>query len=188
MEPSPAEQLHRWAQGPVRWLMLPEERRAMARVETAAQAVAFRAAFWARRDEKGRSSGPGSFRARFLARVADADRLYGGERRGSLTDRGRALVLLGPPGAITMASRAAISLSPEPRPGRRAIETVPVELWGWRPEQFPESLLERLDRTVRVRGAEVRFELRRGEAALVEGEDLLQAAAEAAVVGPLPGE
>ncbi len=89
-----------WARGPVQWLMTGEEQRAWRAVSNDQQAADFIDLFWARRDPT-----PGTpnneFRNEFDARVTFADKAFTGEPvRGSLTDRGRVYIVLGPPNGM----------------------------------------------------------------------------------------
>ncbi len=86
-----------FGKGPVQWLMTREEQRAWREVRTEEQARDFADLFWVRRDPT-----PGTplneFRQDFESRVQYADaRFAEGKRRGSMTDRGRVLVVLGFP-------------------------------------------------------------------------------------------
>jgi GWxTD domain-containing protein len=86
-----------WSEGPVRWLLLPDEAQRFRRSKDGREAVAFIEAFWRRRDREPASPGNPCLEL-FHERVVAADQLYAEERRrGALTDRGRALILLGPP-------------------------------------------------------------------------------------------
>ena len=86
--------------GPTRWLMLPDEHKRFRRLDTTREAIGFIEAFWLRRDPDPGTPG-NEFSRTFYERVEAADRLYSEEGvRGSMTDRGRALVLLGPPPSI----------------------------------------------------------------------------------------
>ena len=88
----------RWANGPAKWLMTPEETAAWAALTSDAGRVEFVEKFWERRDPN-----PGSpdnpVRAEFDRRVAFADSYFrlDEKSRGSLTDPGMVFVLLGPP-------------------------------------------------------------------------------------------
>jgi GWxTD domain-containing protein len=96
-----------WREGPVQWIMTPDEQRAWRSVKTDADATAFIDLFWARRDPT-----PGTFQNEFRAdhegRVVIADREYTEkEKRGALTDRGRVYIVLGTPSQMSkQASRA----------------------------------------------------------------------------------
>ena len=86
-----------FGKGPEQWIMTPQEQASWKQVKTDAEAQAFIDLFWARRDPT-----PGTpineYRDNFDAAVKYADEHFGeGRRRGSLTDRGRVLVLLGAP-------------------------------------------------------------------------------------------
>lgn len=86
-----------WPSGPVGALLSADERAAFSGLGSDTAAGRFVELFWARRDPD-----PGTrentVREDFEARVAAADRQLGqGETRGSLTDRGRVLLLMGAP-------------------------------------------------------------------------------------------
>jgi GWxTD domain-containing protein len=90
-----------WAKGPVQFLMTGEEKAAWSKVATDADAEAFAALFWARRDPT-----PGTpqneFREEFEAKVKYADQSFkGGRLRGSVSDRGKVLILFGSPSKAT---------------------------------------------------------------------------------------
>jgi GWxTD domain-containing protein len=86
-----------WGKGPVTWLMSDSEKAAWTKLKGDPERVAFVEAFW-----RAREFGDGhAFRAIFERRVAFADAELGqGDKpgdRGSMTDRGMVLILLGPP-------------------------------------------------------------------------------------------
>lgn len=60
---------------------------------------AFMKAFW-RQHEAEVSAQPGQLRARFHRRIAEADEMFGGLRRGALTDRGKVYIRFGEPDEI----------------------------------------------------------------------------------------
>jgi GWxTD domain-containing protein len=99
-----AEDAVRFGDGPAKWLMTSAEQRAWKAVKTPQQERDFEDLFWARRDPT-----PGTFanefELNFISRVAFADKRYGEKKkRGSMTDRGRALVALGFPSNISEAA------------------------------------------------------------------------------------
>lgn len=171
-----AEEIRDWASGPARWLLRPEERRLVDGVRTRAQLVALRAAFWSRRDPRGRATGPGSFHELFDERVRAADTLYGdGPTRGSLTDRGRALVVLGPPVRIERRIREVVAWEPGMRPGEQHRVRVPAEEWLY----APGDLLPAQARLAPIR---IVFLLEADGARVIHGEGALAAAAAALVL------
>ena len=86
-----------WADGPVRFLMTPEERRAFTRLADTVSRSEYVTTFWKRRDPKPETQ-ENEFRDEYEKRVAFADsRFTQGETAGSLTDRGMVFILLGPP-------------------------------------------------------------------------------------------
>lgn len=98
-----------WAEGPVKHLMTGAEKAAWNAIGTEKEADAFVALFWAKRDPT-----PGTpaneLKDEFDRRVALSDQFFTTKRtRGAMTDRGRVLILLGPPfdqGAQGPAARA----------------------------------------------------------------------------------
>lgn len=172
------------ADGPTRWLMLPDELRQVQRMRTNREAVDWLETFWRRRDPD--PDQPGNETAKtFYQRVEAADRLYSdGGVRGSLTARGRALILLGPPPILRYSQKAAPAWEPG-RPGdRAAIQTrdVVLETWLYTLEDMPAELRERFamedpERT----GLELVFLVETRETKLVEGEKFLDLAVRAAI-------
>lgn len=180
--PRPSRSYREWADGPVRWLMLPEEQRAFRRLRDDTEAARFVRDFWRRRDPDPETPEVNEFQDRFELRVADADRLYReGSHRGSLTDRGRALILLGPPPRLRVAQQTAPAWDPR-RSGRNpgfSVEHVRVEIWEYDRDVWPELavLLERDNHDA----LSLTFVIERDRAELVEGEELLELAAVAGV-------
>lgn len=86
-----------FVKGPALWLMTADEQRAFRAARTEEEAQALVDLFWARRDPT-----PGTFvnefRGEFRERVAFADRRFREQgRAGSMTERGRVLIVLGFP-------------------------------------------------------------------------------------------
>src|SRR5438045_4046274 len=84
-----------WAKGPEQFLMTNEEKAAWAKVADDAAAQAFIDQFWARRGA--------AFHQEFDAKVKYADEKFKGRARGSLSDRGKTLILFGTPTRIVTA-------------------------------------------------------------------------------------
>ena len=87
-----------WAEGPVKWLLTPEETAAWGALTGEAERAEFVEQFWKRRDPSPESP-DNPTRTDFDRRVAFADAYFRVEEqlRGSLTDPGMVFVLLGPP-------------------------------------------------------------------------------------------
>ena len=99
LPPNSGEQVNaEWGNGPVKWIMTPDEKRAWASLAGGAEWQEFVDKFWEARNPQ-----PGNpdnvFRTTFDRRVAfaDANFVQQEETRGSMTDRGMVFVLLGPP-------------------------------------------------------------------------------------------
>jgi GWxTD domain-containing protein len=86
-----------WAEGPVRYLLTPEERGFFSQLSDPVSRSEFVTAFWKARDPRPETP-ENEFREEYERRVAFADTHFTqNEVRGSLTDRGMVFVLLGPP-------------------------------------------------------------------------------------------
>jgi len=95
-----SELYREWGDSPVQMLMLQDEEAQWARITEDADAESFIRLFWAKRDPSV-GTDLNEFRREFEQRVAFADQQFEGEEtRGSMTDRGRVFVLLGPPERI----------------------------------------------------------------------------------------
>jgi GWxTD domain-containing protein len=86
-----------WADGPEGFLLTKKEKKEWAKISTDADAERFIDLFWARRNpEPGNPHNP--FKEEFEAKVRFADANFGyGSHRGSLSERGRVLILMGKP-------------------------------------------------------------------------------------------
>jgi GWxTD domain-containing protein len=119
-----------WGGSPeYRYLALPDEQARWKTLTTQAEREAFVEEFWARRDPTP-GTAENEFRTTFNARVAFADSAFGTPfaERGSLTARGRLLILLGKPRQMLFEKTSAYS---EP------------ETWGYAPEQLPVRIRDK---------------------------------------------
>lgn len=139
--------------------------------------AAFLAAFWGRR--------PPGFERTFDERVAAADQLYSDEdRRGALTERGRALVLLGAPPTLRTLFRSTPTWRPETgrgaSPGRSLLR---IEVWAYGRDDLSSELVRRLpDDSPELT---LRFALEPERTTLLEGDRLLLLAREALASRPV---
>jgi GWxTD domain-containing protein len=86
-----------WADGPVRFLLTADERRAFARLSDPVARSEFVTNFWKSRDATPETPA-NEFREEFAKRADFADKNFAqDEVRGSLTDRGMVFILFGPP-------------------------------------------------------------------------------------------
>ena len=177
--PAPVDrsELEAWAEGPVRWLLLPAERRDLAAISTPAEALRFVERFWARRDPDP-STEINPFRERFYRRVEAADLLYvEGGVRGSLTDRGRALILLGSPTGLRVTSTEALEWDPSTGSADNVkIRYLPLEIWTYQLEDLRRPLREALVAVDEGEELRVSFVRDVDGTRLSEGEDLLDLA------------
>lgn len=175
------------ADGPTRWLMLPEELRQVQRMRTNREAVDWLETFWRRRDPTPEE--PGNERAKtFYQRVEAADRLYSdGGLRGSLTPRGRSLILLGPPPVLRYSQKRVPSWEPG-RPGAKPdIQTrdVVLESWVYAVEDLEPPLREKMAQEhPDVPEVVLVFLVEPRRTELLEGEKFLELAVRASVRDP----
>lgn len=171
------------ADGPTRWLMLPEENKRFRRLDTTREAVGFIEDFWRRRDPDPATPG-NEFARTFYERVEAADRLYPEEgTRGSMTGRGRALVLLGPPPTIR-ASQKLVPLWAPGRPGSRApaqTRSLQIETWVYTLADLPPELAALIAGEDPKPQIELVFAIEPESTEILEGEKYLEMAARAAV-------
>lgn len=177
-----------WLEGPVKWLMLPEEVKEFRKLRHPAAVAEHIEEFWRRRDPTP-GDGENPFRTTFLERSEAADRLYGGEgSRGSLTDRGRALILLGPPTVLRYRQVPTPVLDPErPQPRQARQRWMTQEVWAYLPEDLPPGLLELLPAAEAKGEVALVFAVEARRTYLLDGEKVCELAARAAIVaGPPP--
>lgn len=172
------------ADGPTRWLMLPEEVRQVHRMRTNREAVDWLEDFWRRRDPDPEAPGNEMAKA-FYQRVEAADRLYSdGGVRGSLTDRGRALILLGPPPVLRYSQKRGPTWEPGLPGARPDIKTrdVVLESWVYALEDLPPGVRERLTKDhPDLTEVVLVFLVEPRQTELLEGEKILDLAVRASV-------
>ncbi len=134
-----------FAKGPEQFIMTPQEQAAWKQVKTDAEAQAFIDLFWARRDPT-----PGTpvneYRDNFEAAVKYADEHFAeGRRRGSLTDRGRTLILLGPPAKVEKSGNAASSIMSGTETSTSGNDQqVPRQTWVYDASKIPAGVPARI--------------------------------------------
>jgi GWxTD domain-containing protein len=115
-----------WVKGPVRWLLSDDEEKEWKKQTTDEARAAFIGRFWEKRDPT-----PGTpeneFEVIFWKRVEEADKAFKvaiDTDPGSLTDMGRAFLLLGPPAATSKDARGRSLWKYEPNPVTGMTETL----------------------------------------------------------------
>lgn len=146
-----SEQYRDWADGPVKFLMTSDDTREWKKVRTDADAEAFVNLFWARRDPSP-ATPENEMRRAFDQRVELADqRFTAGRVRGALTDRGKVLILIGPPTKIVRNTGAPTTGIQTPGgfdetaapPTSVSDATIPTETWFWEQTEVPQFLHQR---------------------------------------------
>jgi GWxTD domain-containing protein len=169
--------------GPTRWIMLPEEEKKARRLRTNREAISFIEEFWRRRDPDLQKPG-NPFIQTFNERVEAADRLYGeGVERGSLSDRGRALVLLGAPPRLSYGQKPVPTWDPGRSGNHPQIETKhqALETWTYGSAALSARLVELLKADGRPAEIVLVFEVDPRHTTLIEGARGLELAARATV-------
>jgi GWxTD domain-containing protein len=147
-----------WMDGPVKYLLTPDESRAFSRLSEDSSRARFVARFWFARDPLP-DTPENEFRREFERRVGFADEQFReGAKRGSLTDRGLVFVLLGPPTGVVRRPITAdedttamlpmtSSRFPAPRPtvGPTAADQLHnvKEVWRYAREALPQGVPDR---------------------------------------------
>jgi GWxTD domain-containing protein len=170
-------------EGPTRWLMLPDEQRQLRHLRTTRDAVDFIEAFWRRRDPDPNTPG-NEFSKTFYERVEAADRLYAeGSTRGSLTDRGRALILLGPPPVLRYSQKKVPTWEPGKAGAPPAVQTraLSLESWVYALEGLAPALRQAIEQEDPRPEILLVFIVDPRHTKIIEGEDYLAMAARAAV-------
>ncbi len=88
----------KWGDGPIRWIMMSDEKRVWAELSSGGERQEFVDRFWESRNPQ-LGNPDNTYRTTFERRVAfaDANFVQAERTRGSMTDRGMVFVLLGPP-------------------------------------------------------------------------------------------
>jgi GWxTD domain-containing protein len=169
--------------GPTHWIMLPEEEKKARRLRTNREAITFIEEFWRRRDPDPEKPG-NPFVQTFNERAEAADRLYGeGVERGSMSDRGRALILLGPPPRLSYGQKPVPTWDPGRSGTHPQVETKrqALETWTYPATDLPPRLVELLKADGRPAEIVLIFEVEPRHTTLIEGGKLLDLAARATI-------
>jgi len=171
------------ADGPTRWLMLPEEERRLRHLRTTREAVDFIEEFWRRRDPDPNTPG-NEFSKIFYERVEAADRLYSEDgTRGSLTDRGRALILLGPPPVLRYSQKKVPAWDPGKGGAPPVVQThtLSLEAWAYTVEELEPALKQLVQEKDARPEIVLVFAVDPRHTYLIEGDEYLEMAVRAAV-------
>jgi len=129
---------------PVGYLFTKEERKAIEKLTSEQELAKFMELFWAKRDPD-LNTQVNEFKLDFEARVKAADKMFSyKDVPGSLTDRGRVLILLGKPTrASNLPAGAAVEGAMGGEEGRRPYEDRgATEIWVYTKDRFPQGLVK----------------------------------------------
>ncbi|HEX4960286.1 MAG TPA: GWxTD domain-containing protein [Thermoanaerobaculia bacterium] len=170
-------------EGPTRWLMLPDEVRKYRHIHSTREAVDFNETFWRRRNPDP-ATHANEFAKAFYERVEAADRLYSeGGVRGSLTDRGRALILLGPPPVLRYGQKKVPAWDPghPGAPSNVHTHEIVLETWEYPVAELPPPLAELIQADGPRQEIVLVFAVESRHTSLIEGEKYLDMAVRSAV-------
>jgi len=133
------ENLLEWDKSPAGFLMTKEEEKAWKKISTEDEARAFIELFWTKRNPDP-TNAFNPFKADFENRVRYADEQYSWEKqRGALTDRGRVLILMGPPHASeNRFPTETVQRLDDLAAGSDEVRAN-AKLWFYDPQQLPEG-------------------------------------------------
>jgi GWxTD domain-containing protein len=144
-----SEKYKEWPKGPAGYLMTKADRKAYDRLETDAQAQAFIELFWARRDPD-LNTKVNEFKQQFDLRVEAADKQFGyGTTPGDESDRGRTLIIMGPPSRHSFYPAGNVMTAPgstTPSSGGDLSEAGgsepagATEVWEYLPDKLPAGV------------------------------------------------
>lgn len=139
-----AEQYQAFMEGPAQWIATKEEKKEFARISSEAQAQAWVELFWARRDPD-LNTPINEFKLDFEQRVAAADKLFTWEkRRGALSDRGHALIVLGRPNKVQTFPAGEVGGAQLGEGSRWQTEVLDqqgaAEIWEYTASQLPKGV------------------------------------------------
>jgi len=186
---APSSAMQEWGKGPASLLMTKEEKAKWMKVNTDADAKAFVDLFWARRDRT-----PGTavneFQQEFDTRVKYADEKFRFQKtRGSMTDRGKILILLGAPSRMSKARPDTISniqtgVIGAGNPASERTDNYPTETWYWEKERIPAFSPSRQPLEIPFIDRYAAGEYKLGRATNTNAVELMKRAAEASVASP----
>lgn len=144
-----------WAQSPESvYLATDDEKKSWKKVASDEEAEKFVALFWARRDPDLKTPG-NEFRERFEILAKKADELFQlGRKRGALTERGKAFILIGPPKSMNQKADPSASTpfgglgtqgSPQGTGGNAGATTILNQFLYEKPQLPPWSDVQTLD-------------------------------------------
>ena len=132
-----SEKVRSFMDGPAGFIATKDEKKGFEKLRTDAEAERFVDLFWAKRNPN-LGSLVNQFKVDFDLRVAAADRQFGTDRvKGSMSDRGRTLIVLGRPFGVS----SHVSDNTVPFAGANvADQHGGTEVWTYRRNQLPESV------------------------------------------------
>lgn len=183
-------QYSEFGDGPAQYLMTADEQREWAAVGTDQEAERFIALFWARRDPTP-ATPQNEFRDNFFSRVEYADANFGEARtRGAMTERGRVLILVGPP---SKRQRSGVEVNNVATPTEfgdtsdarlRAEGKRPTETWVYEAERVPPFARTRADFQISFVDQNQNGQFRMNRGGRSDPGDLMNRAVATAVVNP----
>ncbi len=137
--PLEPENLLEWNKSPAAFLMTKGEEKAWKKISTEAEARDFIELFWAKRNPDPKSSF-NPFKATVENRVRYADEQYSHDKgRGALSDRGKVLLLMGPPHASENRFPTQVLETVDDNAAGTDEVRANAKLWLYDPQQLPDG-------------------------------------------------
>lgn len=141
-----SEKYEEWADGPASYIMTRKEQKQFKKLKSDAEAEKFIDLFWARRDPD-LETAVNEYKADFNLRVEAADEQFGyAKSSGAMTDRGRTLILMGPPSRQSFFPAGSVADNMQNVGGAPGSSTSAyedrgaTEVWEYLPDKLPEGV------------------------------------------------
>jgi GWxTD domain-containing protein len=177
-----------WGKGPAQHLMTPEEKEAWSKLKTDAEAQAFVDLFWARRDPTP-ATPVNEAKQQFEAAVEYADKNFtAGRVAGSMSDRGRVLILVGAPTSVRGSGQPKTNIQQgalqNTQTGEMRDYAVPTQTWIYERERVPSFAKTRGSLEIPFVDQNSTNTWKLGSSPQTNVNDLLKSAVTARIVSP----
>ncbi|PYR95372.1 MAG: hypothetical protein DMF84_01265 [Acidobacteria bacterium] len=166
--------LQDWSTSPEAYFLTSDEQKEWKTLQSEGARERFRESYWRRRDPTPMTE-RNEFREIVLARIRTADGRFAiGKNPGSLTARGRVLVVLGAPSAERQ-TIGPLNRSPEMiTPGKMGLPSTAFETTEWHTWVYDRSTADELLKIIERPSAEISFIVEPGRSDRIENRDIFE--------------